>query len=78
MGQNLSGFPTIKVKGKRGQTIRVWVAEGLNEEGTIAQGRSGKPYYYDYTLKSDKVEEWTPKFSFYGYQYVQIENINYK
>ncbi|MEG0849006.1 MAG: family 78 glycoside hydrolase catalytic domain, partial [Flavobacterium sp.] len=29
MGQNLSGFPTIKVKGKKGQTIRVWVAEGL-------------------------------------------------
>lgn len=78
MGQNLSGFPTIKVKGKRGQSIRVWVAEGLNEEGTIAQGRSGKPYYYDYTLKGDGIEEWTPKFSYYGYQYVQIENINYK
>jgi hypothetical protein len=78
MGQNLSGFPTIKVKGKKGQTIRVWVAEGLNEDGTIAQGRSGKPYYYDYTLKGKGTEEWTPKFSFYGFQYIQIENINYK
>ena len=78
MGQNISGFPTIKVKGKKGQTVRVWVAEGLNEDGTIAQGRSGKPYYYDYTLKGDGTEEWTPKFSFYGFQYIQIENINYK
>ncbi|KFF03528.1 glycoside hydrolase family 78 protein [Flavobacterium reichenbachii] len=78
MGQNLSGFPTIKIKGKKGQTIRVWVAEGLNEDGTIAQGRSGKPYYYDYTLKGKETEEWTPKFSFYGFQYIQIENINYK
>jgi hypothetical protein len=78
MGQNLSGFPTIKVKGKKGQTIRVWVAEGLNEDGTIAQGRSGKPYYYDYTLKGKGTEEWTPKFSFYGFQYIQIENVNYK
>ena len=78
MGQNLSGFPTIKVKGKKGQTVRIWVAEGLNEDGTIAQGRSGKPYYYDYTLKGDGTEEWTPKFSFYGFQYIQIENINYK
>jgi hypothetical protein len=43
-------------------------AEGLNEEGTISQGRSGKPYYYDYTLKGSGTEEWTPKFSFYGYQ----------
>lgn len=78
MGQNLSGFPTIKVKGKKGQTVRVWVGEGLNEDGTIGQGRSGKPYYYDYTLKGDRVEEWQPKFSYYGFQYVQIENINYK
>jgi hypothetical protein len=78
MGQNLSGFPTIKVKGKKGQTIRVWVGEGLNEDGTVGQGRSGKPYYYDYTLNGDGVEEWQPKFSYYGFQYVQIENINYK
>jgi len=78
MGQNLSGFMTIKVKGKKGQTVRVWVGEGLNDDGTVGQGRSGKPYYYDYTLKGDGVEEWQPKFSYYGFQYVQIENINYK
>lgn len=78
MGQNLSGFPTIKVKGKKGQTVRVWVGESLNEDGTVGQGKTGKPYYYDYTLKGDGVEEWRPNFSYYGYQYVQIENINYK
>jgi alpha-L-rhamnosidase len=78
MGQNLSGFTTIKVKGKKGQTVRVWVGESLNEDGTVSQGKTGKPYYYDYTLKGEGVEEWQPKFSYYGFQYVQIENINYK
>nr|WP_244534315.1 glycoside hydrolase family 78 protein [Flavobacterium fluvii] len=78
MGQNLSGFTTIKVKGKKGQIVRVWVGESLNEDGTVSQGKTGKPYYYDYTLKGEGIEEWQPKFSFYGYQYVQIENINYK
>ncbi|AOW11200.1 hydrolase [Flavobacterium gilvum] len=78
MGQNLSGFTSIKVKGKKGQTVRVWVGESLNEDGTVGQGKTGKPYYYDYTLKGEGVEEWTPKFSYYGFQYVQIENINYK
>lgn len=78
MGQNVSGFPTIKVKGNKGQTIRVWVGEGLNDDGTVGQGRSGKPYYYQYTLKGDGVEEWQPKFSYYGYQYIQIDNVNYK
>lgn len=78
MGQNLSGFPTIKVKGKKGQTVRIWVGEGLNDDGTVGQGRSGKPYYYDYTFKGEGVEEWQPKFSYYGYQYIQIEGVNYK
>ena len=78
MGQNLSGFPSIKVKGKKGQTVRVWVGESLNEDGTVGQGKTGKPYYYDYTLKGEGIEEWQPKFSYYGFQYVQIENINYK
>lgn len=78
MGQNLSGFPTIKIKGKKGQTVRIWVGEGLNDDGTVGQGRSGKPYYYDYTLKGEGIEEWQPKFSYYGFQYIQIENINYK
>ncbi|WP_281337064.1 glycoside hydrolase family 78 protein [Flavobacterium eburneipallidum] len=78
MGQNLSGFTTIKVQGKKGQTVRVWVGESLNEDGTVGQGKTGKPYYYDYTLKGEGVEEWQPKFSYYGFQYVQVENINYK
>ncbi len=78
MGQNLSGFPTIAVTGKKGQTVRIWVGEGLNDDGTIGQGRSGKPYYYDYTLKGEGIEEWHPSFSYYGYQYIQIEGINYK
>ncbi|MDR7212540.1 glycoside hydrolase family 78 protein [Flavobacterium piscis] len=78
MGQNLSGFATIKVKGKKGQTVRVWVGESLNEDGTVSQGKTGKPYYYDYTLKGEGIEEWQPKFSYYGFQYVQMENINYK
>ncbi|MBK0370897.1 glycoside hydrolase family 78 protein [Flavobacterium agrisoli] len=78
MGQNLSGFPTVKVKGKKGQSVRMWVGESLNDDGTVSQGKTGKPYYFDYVLKGEGTEEWTPKFSYYGYQYVQIENINYK
>jgi len=78
MAQNLSGFPTLKVKGKKGQTVTLWVGEGLNDDGSISQGRSGKPYYFKYTLKGDGVETWQPKFSYYGYQYIQIDSINYK
>jgi len=78
MGQNLAGFPTIKVKGKKGQTVRIWVGEALNDDGTVGQGKTGKPYYFQYTLKGEGIEEWQPKFSYYGYQYIQVENVNYK
>ena len=78
MGQNLSGFPSIKARGKKGQKIRIWVGEKLKEDGTVSQGGSGKPYYYEYTFKGEGVESWRPYFSYYGYQYIQIEGTNYK
>jgi alpha-L-rhamnosidase len=78
MGQNLSGFPTIKVQGKKGQTVKLVPGESLTDEGLVSQKRSGGPYYFEYTLKGDEVEEWRPKFSYYGYQYIQIENVNFK
>lgn len=73
MGQNLSGFPCIKVSGKRGSTIKLTVGELLSEDGTVSQKRSGGPCYYQYTLKGDGLESWSPRFSYYGFQYIQIE-----
>lgn len=78
MGQNLSGFPTIKIKGEKGKKIRIYVGEYLKDDGTVGQGRSGGPYYYEYTLKGEGEEVWQPKFSYYGFQYIQIEGVNYK
>ncbi len=76
MGQNLSGFPSIKVQGKKGQIIRLKVAESL-KNGALNQGSTGSPYYLQYTLKGNEVEEWTPRFTYYGYQYIQLEGVDY-
>ena len=77
MGQNLSGFPFIKIKGKKGQTIRLMVGERLDEAtGKVSQRQSGSPHLYNYTLKGDGVEEWFPNFSYYGFRYVQIDGAN--
>ncbi len=78
MGQNLSGFPTIRVEGKKGQKIRLLPAEQLDKTGgDIAQGSSGAPYWWEYTLKGEGLEEWTPMFSYYGYQYLRLEGADY-
>lgn len=77
MGQNLSGYPAIKVIGKKGQTVKITVGELLNENtGKVSQKQSGGPHTYSYTLKGDGVEEWHPEFTYYGFQYIQIDGAN--
>lgn len=81
MGQNLAGFPQIKVSGKAGQQVRLYLSETLTAQGTCNQKQSGSPYYLTYTLsgKGDKsadgkrIETWHPHFTYYGYRYIQVE-----
>lgn len=81
MGQNLAGFPQIKVSGKAGQQVRLYLSETLTAQGTCNQKQSGSPYYLTYTLcgKGEKsadgkrIETWHPHFTYYGYRYIQVE-----
>ncbi len=73
MGQNLSGFPRVTVKGKKDDVIRLTVGENVHENGSVNQSQSGSPYYYEYTLKGDGEEVWQPRFSYYGYRYIQVD-----
>lgn len=73
MAQNLSGFPEIKVKGRRGQTVTLIPGESLTEEGAVNQRETGRQHFYTYTLKGDGEETWHPSFSYYGFRYIQIE-----
>ena len=73
MGQNLAGYPQITVSGKRGQKITLLVSERLTPQGACDQGQTGRPHYYEYTLKGDSLETWHPRFSYYGFRYIQVE-----
>ncbi len=73
MGQNLAGFPEITVKGKRGQKITLLVAEKLTKQGACDQRQTGRQHYYEYTLNGDGIETWHPRFSYYGFRYIQVE-----
>lgn len=75
MGQNLSGFPKIKVSGKSGDKVRLTVGENIHEDGSVNQSQSGSPYYYEYTLKGETEETWHPRFSYYGYKYIQADGV---
>ncbi len=72
-GQNASGIVSIKVKGKKGDTIRLTPGELIDSANMPNQNASGKPYYFTYILKGDGVETWQPRFSYYGFRYVWVQ-----
>jgi hypothetical protein len=37
------------------------------------QKATGNPFYFRYILKSDKAETWQPRFTYYGFRYLQVE-----
>lgn len=78
MGQNLAGFPEITVNGQRGDTVRLIVGESLNEDGSVNQKQTGSKHYYTYILKGDTDENWHPRFSYYGFRYIQVEGATFE
>jgi len=79
-GQNASGIIKIKMKGKRGQEVRFIPGELLGEDSLVTQQATGGPYYFSYTLKGENEEIWMPRFTYYGFRYVQASGavpVNY-
>ena len=74
-GQNASGIISLKVKGNRGARIRIRPDELINSEGNITQRSGGGPYEFNYILKGEGVEEWQPRFTYYGFRYADVEII---
>jgi hypothetical protein len=72
-GQNASGIIELKIKGKKGQEVRLIPAELITKDKLANQKATGNPYYFSYILKGDGEEVWRPRFSYYGFRYVQVE-----
>ncbi len=77
LGQNFAGWPEVAVTGKAGTTVKLIPGELLDKDGLVWQRSSGHPQWFSYTLRgagSGKgVETWHPRFSYYGFRYVQVE-----
>jgi len=77
LGQNFSGWARLKVKGQRGDKIRMQFAEMLNPDGTVytANLRSARAAD-NYILKGRGVEVWEPHFTFHGFRYVEVTGLS--
>lgn len=72
-GQNASGIIELEVQGRKGDTVKITPSELLDKNGLVTQKSSGGPFYFRYILKGDKVEHWTPRFTYYGFRYAMVE-----
>jgi hypothetical protein len=72
-GQNFSGWPGITVRGRAGATLKMVPGELLDADGLVSQRSSGGPQWFSYTLKGAGEETWSPRFSYYGFRYLQVE-----
>ena len=72
-GQNLAGYPEIRIKGKRGERISFSFAEVLDKDGNFytENYRSAKSKL-EYTLSGNE-DLLKPKFTFFGYRYLRLD-----
>ncbi|HYW34765.1 MAG TPA: family 78 glycoside hydrolase catalytic domain [Balneolaceae bacterium] len=73
MGQNCSAIPNITVKGQQGDTVKIVPGEVTSKDGTVSQKGSGGPSFFRYILDGKGTESWHPRFSYYGFRYLQVE-----
>lgn len=72
-GQNASGIVEIRVRGNKGDTVRMTPGELVDSSGRVMQGATGKPYYLTYILRGGGTETWAPRFTYYGFRYLEVE-----
>ena len=73
MGQNMVGWTALFVKGKKGDKVTLRFAERLNDDGSLFLANIRTAEVTDtYILKGDGDEKWEPRFTYHGFQYVEM------
>lgn len=79
MGQNFAGVVRLKVKGEAKQKIVLRFAERLKLDGMIYTANlRGARATDTYICKGGGVETWQPRFTFHGFQYVEVTGLKEK
>lgn len=82
-GQNIAGWCRLSVQGPAGTAVRMVFGEETNRNGSVSQRRinvhvySHKEFFQaeTYILKGSGLETWEPRFTYHGFQYVQVEGL---
>ncbi len=77
MGQNFAGWAKLRIRGERGERIRMRFAEALTPDGLLDPRSTGiyatKVVQTDtYYCKGGGMETWEPRFTYHGFRYVEL------
>jgi len=94
MGENFTGWVTLRVKGPAGARVRLRYGELLHPDGSLnvftsscgqikpgmAKGGPGAPELAcqedTYILRGGGDEYYTPRFTFHGFRYVEVQSVD--
>ena len=76
IGQNIAGWLKIRVRGQKGDTIRIVYAEKLNADGTLYRDNFRNARSTDiYVCNGGEGAEgrwWAPTFVYHGFKYAEV------
>lgn len=76
VGQNIAGWLKVRVRGQKGDTIRVVYAEKLKADGTLYRDNFRNARSTDiYICNGEEGKDgrwWTPTFVYHGFKYAQV------
>ncbi len=73
LGQNIAGWARLRVNGPKGTVVTMRFAERLNPDGTVYTTNLRSAEATDiYVLKGGGEEVYEPRFTFHGFQYVEV------
>ena len=76
IGQNIAGWLKVKVRGQKGDTIRMVYAEKLNADGTLYRDNFRNARSMDiYVCNGDEGKDgrwWSPTFVYHGFKYIEV------
>lgn len=77
LGQNIAGFARLKLEGRPGQKIVLRFAERLSPDGTLYTTNLRSARAIDtYVCRGGGVETWEPRFTFHGFQYIEVTGLD--
>ena len=76
-GQNFAGVARLKLRGVRGTKVQIRYGEMLHPDGRLMTENLRKARATDYyILRGDPAGEiWTPRFTYHGFQYVEVSGM---